>query len=71
MFEQLGRKKIHGAHLDQFQRPETDLKATHRWLVQGRLKGQDRGCGRGGPMWYPKDQYVQGRGAGNAWDHSV
>ncbi len=33
-------KMIHGAHLDQLQRPETDIKATHKWLVQGRLRAE-------------------------------
>ncbi len=28
------------AHLKQTQRPETDLAATHRWLVQGRLRAE-------------------------------
>ncbi len=41
LLEQLGKKKIHGAHLNQTQRPQTDLAATHhRWLVQGRLRAE-------------------------------
>ncbi len=56
---QLGKKRIHGAHLEQTQRPETDVAATHRWLVQGKLRAETEAvvvaaqCGTLGTNCYP------------------